>query len=162
MKDKNKQSDYEQMNLEELISEANSIIDYLENHANIENEKELKKFHSNQRSKRLTIQWNDLYRIGDHIALRPLVADGHRIGLSFLKNKGSEGMPNQFTVSLLPLVQGYLDQTLFMFDFVIHFPRSIGGWHEGNKDFMQSLIGSIEWKVSRPHAFPPILIMKIR
>ena len=40
MKVKNKQSDYEQMNLEELISEANSIIDYLENHANIENEKE--------------------------------------------------------------------------------------------------------------------------
>ena len=40
MKVKNKQSDYESMSLEELISEANSIINYLENHENIEFEKE--------------------------------------------------------------------------------------------------------------------------
>ena len=40
MKVKNKQSDYERMSLEELISEANSIINYLENHENIEFEKE--------------------------------------------------------------------------------------------------------------------------
>ena len=40
MKVKNKQSDYESMSLEELISDANSIINYLENHENIEFEKE--------------------------------------------------------------------------------------------------------------------------
>lgn len=40
MKVKNKQSDYESMSLEELISEANSIINYLEKHENIEFEKE--------------------------------------------------------------------------------------------------------------------------
>ena len=40
MKVKNKQSDYERMSLEELISEANSIINYLEKHENIEFEKE--------------------------------------------------------------------------------------------------------------------------
>ena len=40
MKVKNKQSDYESISLEELISEANSIINYLENHENIEFEKE--------------------------------------------------------------------------------------------------------------------------
>ncbi len=38
MKDKNKQSDYDSMNLEELTDEANSIIQYLENLENIGNE----------------------------------------------------------------------------------------------------------------------------
>ena len=38
MKDKNKQSDYESMSLEELTYEVNEIIDYLENHENIESE----------------------------------------------------------------------------------------------------------------------------
>ena len=38
MKDKNKQIDYERMTLEELTNEANSIIDYLENHENIAGE----------------------------------------------------------------------------------------------------------------------------
>lgn len=40
MKDKNKQSDYESMSLEELTNEANIIIDYLENHENIEFQKD--------------------------------------------------------------------------------------------------------------------------
>ena len=40
MKDKNKQSDYQSMNLEELTNEANKLIDYLEKHENIENEME--------------------------------------------------------------------------------------------------------------------------
>ena len=38
MKDKNKQSDYENMTIDELTNEANSIINYLENHEKIENE----------------------------------------------------------------------------------------------------------------------------
>tara|TARA_Y100000591_G_scaffold156978_1_gene135013 strand:- start:1519 stop:1764 length:246 start_codon:yes stop_codon:yes gene_type:complete len=38
MKDKNKQIDYQTMSLEELTNEANKIIDYLENHENIEME----------------------------------------------------------------------------------------------------------------------------
>ena len=62
MKDKNKQSDYECMDLEELTSEANSIIDYLENHENIAGEIEIyqnliklnnlieKKFHSDAKN----------------------------------------------------------------------------------------------------------------
>ena len=37
MKDKNKQRDYQSMSLEELTIEANTIINYLENHENIEN-----------------------------------------------------------------------------------------------------------------------------
>ena len=40
MKDKNKQSDYDRMTLEELTNEANRIINFLENHENIENETE--------------------------------------------------------------------------------------------------------------------------
>ena len=40
MKDKNKQSDYDSMTLEELTNEANRIINFLENHENIENETE--------------------------------------------------------------------------------------------------------------------------
>ncbi len=40
MKDKNKQRDYQSMSLEELTIEANTIINYLENHENIENEME--------------------------------------------------------------------------------------------------------------------------
>ncbi len=40
MKDKNKQTDYQSMSLEELTNEANTLIEYLENHANIEIEKE--------------------------------------------------------------------------------------------------------------------------
>ena len=40
MKDKNKQSDYDGMTLEELTNEANRIINFLENHENIENETE--------------------------------------------------------------------------------------------------------------------------
>ena len=40
MKDKNKQSDYESLNLEELTVEAKNILDYLENHENIDNENE--------------------------------------------------------------------------------------------------------------------------
>lgn len=40
MKDKNKQSDYQSISLEELTNEANKLINYLENHENIENETE--------------------------------------------------------------------------------------------------------------------------
>tara|TARA_Y100001958_G_C20974876_1_gene368394 strand:+ start:58 stop:312 length:255 start_codon:yes stop_codon:yes gene_type:complete len=40
MKDKNKQSDYESMSLEELTNEANTIINFLENHENIEFQKD--------------------------------------------------------------------------------------------------------------------------
>ena len=40
MKDKNIQNDYQDMNLEELTIEANSILEYLENHENIQNETE--------------------------------------------------------------------------------------------------------------------------
>ena len=40
MKDKNIQNDYQNMSLEELTIEANSILEYLENHENIENETE--------------------------------------------------------------------------------------------------------------------------
>ena len=40
MKDKNKQSDYDRMTLEELTNEAKRIINFLENHENIENETE--------------------------------------------------------------------------------------------------------------------------
>ena len=62
MKDKNIQIDYIKMSLEELTLEAKSIIDYLENHENIENEIELyqkllklnnfieKKFHANSKN----------------------------------------------------------------------------------------------------------------
>ena len=62
MKDKNKQSDYESMSLEELTNEANIIIDYLENHENIEFQKDSyqnllklnnlieKKFQSNEKN----------------------------------------------------------------------------------------------------------------
>tara|TARA_B100001121_G_scaffold288003_1_gene285729 strand:+ start:356 stop:601 length:246 start_codon:yes stop_codon:yes gene_type:complete len=38
MKDKNKQSDYDSLSLEELTIEANMIIEYLENHKDLENE----------------------------------------------------------------------------------------------------------------------------
>tara|TARA_A100000164_G_C21835195_1_gene737337 strand:+ start:593 stop:838 length:246 start_codon:yes stop_codon:yes gene_type:complete len=38
MKEKNIQSDYDNMSLEELTKEANILIEYLENHKNIENE----------------------------------------------------------------------------------------------------------------------------
>ena len=41
MKDKNKQIDYQTMSIEELTKEANEIIDYLENHENIENETDI-------------------------------------------------------------------------------------------------------------------------
>ena len=41
MKDKNIQNDYENMGLEELTNEANSILEYLEKHPNIENETEV-------------------------------------------------------------------------------------------------------------------------
>ena len=34
MKDKNKQSDYQSISLEELTNEANKLINYLENHEN--------------------------------------------------------------------------------------------------------------------------------
>ncbi len=62
MKDKNKQIDYQTMSIEELTREANEIIDYLENHENIENETDIyqkllkldnfigKKFQSNAKS----------------------------------------------------------------------------------------------------------------
>ena len=40
MKDKNIQNDYQNMSLEDLTIEANSILEYLENHENIENETE--------------------------------------------------------------------------------------------------------------------------
>lgn len=62
MKDKNKQIDYQTMSIEELTKEANEIIDYLENHENIENETDIyqkllklnhfigKKFQSNAKS----------------------------------------------------------------------------------------------------------------
>tara|TARA_A100001015_G_C14628836_1_gene570827 strand:- start:387 stop:632 length:246 start_codon:yes stop_codon:yes gene_type:complete len=40
MKEKNIQNDYQNMSLEELTIEANSILEYLENHENIENETE--------------------------------------------------------------------------------------------------------------------------
>ena len=38
MKEKNIQSDYDNMSLEQLTKEANMLIEYLENHKNIENE----------------------------------------------------------------------------------------------------------------------------
>ena len=38
MKEKNIQSDYDNMSLEELTKEANILIEYLENQKNIENE----------------------------------------------------------------------------------------------------------------------------
>jgi len=40
MKDKNKQSDYQSMSLDELTNEADKLINYLEKHENIENETE--------------------------------------------------------------------------------------------------------------------------
>ena len=40
MKDKNKQSDYQSMSLDELTNEADKMINYLEKHENIENETE--------------------------------------------------------------------------------------------------------------------------
>mgnify|MGYP001354598207 CR=1 FL=1 len=40
MKDKNKQSDYQSMSLEELTNEADKLINYLEKQENIENETE--------------------------------------------------------------------------------------------------------------------------
>ena len=40
MKEKNIQNDYQNMSLEELTIEANSILEYMENHENIENETE--------------------------------------------------------------------------------------------------------------------------
>ncbi len=66
MKDKNKQSDYQNMDLEELTNEANILINFLENHENIENQIEIyqnllklnnlieKKFHNN--NKKISLQ----------------------------------------------------------------------------------------------------------
>ena len=40
MKDKNLQNDYDSMSLDDLTKEVNSLLQYLENHENIENETE--------------------------------------------------------------------------------------------------------------------------
>ena len=115
-----------------------------------------------QKSEKLTVKRNDLNGVRNDVTLRSLVADGHRIGLAFVEKERTQRVPNQFTVSLLPLIQSHLHQTLFVLDLIIHFAGPVGERNERNHDFVQALIGCVEWKTSRAHALPAILIMKVR